>query len=299
MAESRRVTSSGDDRSSVGTPLPWAKLDVEQRLGFRGQRFTRVNNFLSFLIGLFLTIAFYGLLTTSVLRDTTLEAMFTRRGPTQYFTSLFFFWSAAILVLKYFKLRLQRRALAFDVVPAHHDFVLSPDTASDVMERIHATTDEPRHFILYNRILIAVGNLRNLGRVADVDDILRSQAEQDLSSMDTSYSLVRGFVWAIPVLGFIGTVLGLSQAVGGFGEVLTTAKEISDISSSLKSVTAGLATAFETTLVALVAAMIIQLTMTFLKKSEEEFLEACSEYCLRRVVSRLRIMPYETKSGPL
>jgi biopolymer transport protein ExbB/TolQ len=274
-------------------PLPWTRSDIEQRFGFRGQRFTRVNNFLSFYSGLLLTVAFYGAMTLPALRGTSIEQMFTQRGPTQYFTSLFFFWSVSILGIKYFKLRLQKKALTFDVVPSHHEFVLSPSSANDVIERIYSTTDEPHHFVLFNRILVAVGNLRNLGRIADVDDILRSQGEHDQTSMDTSYSLLRGFVWAIPVLGFIGTVLGLSQSVSGFGQVLANTTEVSHISASLKGVTAGLATAFETTLVALVAAMIIQLVITFLKKSEEEFLESCTDYCLRRVVSRLRIMPYE------
>jgi hypothetical protein len=60
-------------------------------------------------------------------------------------------------------------------------------------------------------------------------------------------------------------------------------------------VTAGLATAFETTLVALVAALFIQLALTGLKKSEEEFLDECGEYCLRHVVGRLRILPFDTE----
>ena len=111
--------------------------------------------------------------------------------------------------------------------------------------------------------------------------------------METSYSLLRGFIWAIPVLGFIGTVLGLSQAIGGFGEVLGTNNDMSQITSSLKIVTSGLATAFETTLEALVAALAIQLLFTFLKKHEEEFLDDCAEYCHRHVVNRLRIMPYQ------
>ena len=34
--------------------------------------------------------------------------------------------------------------------------------------------------------------------------------------MDTSYLMLSGFVWAIPVLGFIGTVLGLSDAICDF-----------------------------------------------------------------------------------
>jgi len=190
-------------------------------------------------------------------------------------------------------LALQKLALLESVVPAEHDFVLSSTTVDDVMEKIYATVDDPKHFVLFNRIVIALSNLRNLGQVTDVDDILRSQAETDESSMETSYATLAGFVWAIPVLGFIGTVLGLSEAIGGFGHVLQSASEISQIKTELQGVTGGLSTAFETTLEALVAALCVQLMLTFLKKSEQEFLDNCSEYCIRNIVNKLRIMPFE------
>ena len=95
------------------------------------------------------------------------------------------------------------------------------------------------------------------------------------------------------MFGFIGTVLGLSQAIGAFGGVLGDVEDLSQITGSLRLVTAGLATAFDTTLVALVFAVAIQLLITFMHKSEEEFLGDCSDYCLRRVVGRLKLMPYE------
>ena len=174
--------------------------------------------------------------------------------------------------------------------------MLSPATVDQVSHGILSCIEDPRQFVLFNRIMIALSNLRNLGRVTDVDDILRSQGEHDESGMETSYSLVRGFIWGIPVLGFIGTVLGLSQAVGGFGEVLGNSREISQLVESLKIVTGGLATAFETTLQALVAALIIQILLTFLKKGEEEFLDSCAEYCLSRIVNRLRLVPFEQEA---
>jgi biopolymer transport protein ExbB/TolQ len=132
-----------------------------------------------------------------------------------------------------------------------------------------------------------------LGRVGDVGEILKAQAESDEGASETSYSLVSGFIWAIPVLGFIGTVLGLSDAIGHFSTVLQQADDISQIKGSLQNVTSGLSTAFETTLVALVAALAIQLWLTFLKKSEQEFLDACSDYCTTQIVNHLRIMPFE------
>lgn len=273
--------------------LNWHKQDVEQRLGFSGARHTRVNNVLSFLVACVLTLLFYGALY--FVRDSYFAKMFTQRGWVPYAIVFLSAWALAILAIKFHKLALQCKALQFLVVPDQHDFVLSVVTVDDVTERIYATADDPRQFILFDRILVALSNLRNLGRVTDVDEILRSQAEQDAGALETSYAVVEGFVWAIPVLGFIGTVIGLSQAISGFTEVLTNVTEVEQIVDSLQGVTVGLATAFETTLEALVAALVIQLLLTVLKKSEQEFHDACSDYCGRNIVGKLRIMPFEAE----
>lgn len=275
----------------IDVPLCWSKSDIEQRLGFRGGRYTRVNNLLTFLLAGLFALLFYGTLVP--FQGSNFVDMFTQRSWVQYATVLLTAWSLVILFFKWRKLAFQRRTLDFNIVSANTDFVLSSATVDQVMGQLYATVDDPKHFVLFNRITVALSNLRNLGRVADVDDILRSQAEQDESGMETSYSLVQGFVWAIPVLGFIGTVLGLSQAISSFSGVLTEAEQVDQLATALRGVTAGLATAFETTLVALIAALGIQLILTFLKKSEEEFLDSCSEYCSRHVVGRLRIMPFE------
>lgn len=276
---------------NIEPPLSWVRQDIEQRFGFRGGRFTRVNSWFSLLLGFAATVLFYVVL--SLFPSLWLAQSFTKRGPTPYFIAFFSFWSLAILVIKWRKLELQRQVLRYDVVPEAPDFVLSAATADQVSDGMHAVADDTRHFVLFNRIMIALSNLKNLGRVTDVDEILRSQGEADESAMETSYSLIRGFIWAIPVLGFIGTVLGLSEAIGGFSSVLESTTDVANLVDALKIVTGGLATAFETTLQALVAALAIQLLLTVLKRGEEEFLDACSDYCLRRIVNRLRLMPYQ------
>lgn len=279
---------------TAATPsLSWMQSDPEQRLAFRGGRFTRVNSYCALLIAAVATTGFYGVL--SLADESYIPTMFTDRGPVPYFIAGFFFWSLAILAIKSLKLRLQRRALMYPVVSDDPSFVLTPKTVDDVNAKIYRTVDDPKHFVLFNRISIALSNLQNLGRVTDVDEILRSQASHDESALETSYALVQGFVWAIPVLGFIGTVQGLSGAIGGFGSVLATTTDIEQIKGSLQSVTGGLSIAFETTLQGLVAAIFVQLFLVALKKTEEEFLDDCSEYCVRHVVGRLRLMPYEEK----
>lgn len=289
--------------SSLDVPLPWLRKDIEQRLFFRGGRYTRVNSLLTFILALFASCIFYAALLP--FKESAFAQMFLPRAsvsgqaqsplaPLIPFAIVFFSsWCLAILFIKSRKLKFQRRALAYDVVPNDVDFVLSAGNVDTVIDRIYEIVDEPRHFVLFNRISVALANLRNLGRVADVDEILKSQGENDESGLETSYSLLSGFIWAIPVLGFIGTVLGLSSAIGGFGGVLESSDNIETIKSGLKSVTGGLSDAFVTTLQALVAALFIQILLTFLKKSEQEFLDECGEYCVSQIVNRLRIMPFE------
>jgi biopolymer transport protein ExbB/TolQ len=269
--------------------LEWRKRDIEQRLFFPGGRYTRVNNLLSGLLGLVGAAAFYAVVGGTSLAETTFGRIFLERGQTQYLVVFLASWSLAILGLKYLKLRLQRRSLDLPLIPDELGFTVSTTSAEQVLKAIHDQVDDPRHFMLTNRVVMALANLRNLGRVGDVDEILRSQAAQDESAMETSYSLIQGFVWAIPVLGFIGTVLGLSTAIGGFSSVLKTADDVSQISDSLQGVTAGLATAFDTTLIALIAALIIQLLMVITKKAEEEFLDEALEYGIQKIVGRLRL----------
>jgi hypothetical protein len=247
--------------SSVSSvPLSWTRSDPEQRLAFRGARFTRVNVLLSLVVAALLTVTFY--LALAPLEKAYFAEMFVARGPMPYCIAFLFFWSVAILLFKLLKLLVQRRALEHQVIPEDPDFVLSPTSVDEVLKKIYETVDDPKQFVL----------------------------------TETSFSLVTGFVWAIPVLGFVGTVMGLSQAISGFGGVLATAETIDRLKPALKEVTGGLAVAFETTLIGLLAALVVQLMLTFLKKAEEEFLDDCNEYCVRYVVGRLRLVPAE-RSG--
>ena len=266
--------------------LSWARNDIEQRFGFRGGRFTAVKSTLCIVLATVTTVVFYFILY--VVPGGWFVDMFTKRGVTPYFMVFLASWSLFILLIKSSKIRLQRKALKIAIIPREHDFVLSPNTVDQVLRNINDAVEQPKYFFLFNRIVGTLSNLKNIGMISDVDDILRSYNDQDIESVETSYSLLNGFLWSIPVLGFIGTVEGLSLAIGNFGRVLSDGADMSALTSSLQSVTGGLATAFETTLIALVLALILQLMTTVMKKSEEELLLACSEYCTTNIVSRLR-----------
>ncbi|TWU05762.1 MotA/TolQ/ExbB proton channel family protein [Stieleria varia] len=269
--------------------LVWMRRDIERQFGFSGSRFTRVGSLLPALIAIAVTVGFFGGLFA--IGSNPWVDMFTRRGWTPFVIVFFALWSAMILWLKRSKLGLQRRALRLNVIPdhiEHEQFALSVETAEQVLHRLYQVSDDPKHFVLLHRIEVGLSNVRSLSHVGDLGEILRTQSEHDESVMETSFNLIRGLVWAIPILGFIGTVSGLSSAIGGFGRVLSQTDDPAQLIDALKGVTGGLATAFETTLLALIAALLVQMAMTFQKKREEEFLDECTEYCQREISSRLR-----------
>ena len=260
----------------------------EQRLGFTAGRFTSVNFGFTSILGLAAALGLYGgiwlvnrfvpwmdFLTTAFLRPQNLWTVIPM--------VVLFCWSGVFLTLKTWKLRLQKRAMSWAVVPASPDFVLTEETARAVLERIQGLVDAPGQFLLLNRIERSLSNLHHLGQVSEVSSVLRGQAEDDENAIVSSFTLVQGFVWAMPVLGFIGTAQGLAFAIGGFSGVLQGQEATLDtIKQGLLQVTSGLGTAFETTLIALVFALIVQVWMVFRQRAELQFLDLCTSVVLTK-----------------
>lgn len=296
-----RAQPPGTDpqNSSSLTPVPclsWSEEDVENRFPlFRGGRYTTPNRTLSLLLAVVLTACFFTALHLG--RESRIEGLgtlampFLRQGNlwTLGPAAFLFFWSITLLFIKQHKLGFQARALDLAAVPQQPEFILNEASARTVLDRLHGIVDHPRHFILLNRIERALSNLRNIGGLGDVSTILKAQAENDENQVASSFTLINGFVWAIPVLGFIGTVQGLSVAIAGFTSTLQSNADLAAIKDNLQGVTGGLATAFETTLVALVLALFIQLYTNFLQQRESDFLDECNDYCHTHVISKLRL----------
>lgn len=268
--------------------LSFQSSDPERMVGLPAGRFTNPHHVTMLIAAMLLTSGIYFLFVK--FPDNVVSQSFTQRGIVPGPILFLSVWGLLILGVKYLKLRVQRRALDISISPDDPTFIVSPQTVDSLLERIHVLIDQPSDFVLFNRIRMALANLRNMRQIGDVRATLDSQAETDEAMFDSGYSILRGIIWAVPVLGFIGTVLGLSQAIGAFSGVLSASAEIDQLKPALQEVTTGLAVAFETTLQGLVAALLLHMLLTFLKRSEEDFLDRCKEYCQRRIVSRLRLI---------
>jgi biopolymer transport protein ExbB/TolQ len=293
----------GGPAPPVVVSLSWENEDIENRWGlFRGGRFTSVNKTFAFIVAVFVSAAFLWLMNLLHEGQSGLQrlgTMFVRPGNL-YATgpaTLCFFWGVVTALLKIPKLRLQQRALNLAAVPQNREFVLNETTARTVLERMRSLVDDTRYFILLNRIDRALSNLHNIGGVSDVSTILKAQSENDENQVASSYAMIHAMIWAIPVLGFVGTVLGLSIAINKFTGALNATSDMAQMRDHLKEVTAGLSTAFETTLVGLGFALLLHLLADLVQQKETDFLDECNDYCHANVVSKLRVRPNEGNPG--
>ncbi|MCC6419205.1 MAG: MotA/TolQ/ExbB proton channel family protein [Gemmataceae bacterium] len=104
----------------------------------------------------------------------------------------------------------------------------------------------------------------------DLDDQLRTLSDNDALALDNSYSLLRFITWAIPILGFLGTVVGITDAIAGVTP--------ETLEQSLSQVTDGLATAFDTTALALALTMVLMFVTSLTERLEQGAVAEADQY---------------------
>jgi biopolymer transport protein ExbB/TolQ len=113
--------------------------------------------------------------------------------------------------------------------------------------------------------------------------MLNSQMEMNSTANDLNYNMIRYITWLIPTLGFIGTVLGIML---GLDYAATNNPEAPTF---LGEVTAKLAVAFYTTLVALVMSAILVFLTHIIQGREESLSVRIAQYCLDNFINRLYV----------
>lgn len=215
----------------------------------------------------------------------TLANLFYKHFTVSFINTLFFFWGAAICYLKLLKLKHQRQAMLLDVLPMDLGAQINARNVGVFIDHVYSLPERLRDSLMVNRIRKALEFFEVRQNVADVSTLMSSQSAIDGSRIIGSYILVRAFLWAIPLLGFIGTVVGLSHAISGMS--FSNVEDVSKIVSSINNVTSGLGTAFDATLLGLVFAVLLNFPLNSLSKHEEEALNDIDAFCNEVLLPRL------------
>jgi DNA-directed RNA polymerase subunit RPC12/RpoP len=198
-----------------------------------------------------------------------------------------FFWAVSMLVEKWLKIRRQRRSLLYDLLPMELGETITLDNLDRFVSHIRGLPRAAGGSFIVTRCLRGLEHFRVRKSAPDTVTMMNSQSEMDLAGVDSSYTMFHVFIWAIPILGFLGTVIGVSGAVGSFTGTLEGSSDIGALKEALKGITGGLATAFDTTLVALSMAMILTFPVSGLQKAEDDLLAEVDDYANENLLRRL------------
>ena len=234
-----------------------SKMDCEERFGFASAGMFAAGKFSSFIPGVIFTAIFYAvlfLLRIILLENSFIEMFFPggaeERTWIPAITVFMAAWCWSMLLMKRSKLRVQ-----YKVLKAVPEKASVPELEEFLDSEVESVNDFAASAVLKKYLQLREQQTPENEKLELLDNTIADLEK----SAEVSFIPVSGLIWAIPVLGFIGTVLGLARAVANFGSLLEPGTGGSSFAELLPQVTGGLATAFETTLIALALALILQL----------------------------------------
>jgi len=214
-----------------------------------------------------------------------------------------FLWGILLLVARGSLVRVEAKLLSSMVSDEAfmRRLVSSPE---EVAEQIENTIQARPVGLFLERVRKILREWMLSRDAARVHTVASDQAMADAEALESGTNIIRVFIWAGPILGFIGTVLGISVAVQGFAASIQgasgagqAAMNMSAVQGALITVANSLAFAFNTTLLGLLAALFLMLPFTYLQKQEDDLLTRVHEEVSEEVIPALPIAQQDIRSA--
>jgi biopolymer transport protein ExbB/TolQ len=190
------------------------------------------------------------------------------------------FWALAILGYKAVATYRQRQQLDLDLVGLPEGTAVTIDSAKQTSALIRKRLPEKeRGYLLARAMLSAIDRFSATRNVQDASSVVHIVCDAEAGQMDSELSIIRYIAWAIPSIGFIGTVRGI-------GDALTQVHKA--VSGDITGVTDSLGTAFNSTLIALLLSIVLMFLIHQLQAAQEQLVLETRRYCDDWFVRRLK-----------
>ena len=241
----------------------------------------------SFITGIFLTLAFYSLLISVPDHPPILlsaKKLFFGSHVVYYIILLIFWWAFAFLVSDYLVIsreqQIHRRIVAWTREYAPHTlrranalFLLSriekefsPVHFSPVAHRIHSLLEAIIH-----------------AKSGPPTGVMQHLDDAEFHSYEGNRSFLATLLWSLPLLGFMGTILGIIDTISAFSRVLERNQQTSGLLNSL----GGLSLAIETTLIGLSTALIGGYLFAIVRRHQWNLNASVSRFCHEDILTKL------------
>lgn len=209
---------------------------------------------------------------------------------------LSFFYCVADLLLRWlYVLREERCVNGFDVrypralrlssgeeIQLAEGEMLKPEILAALCRAKRAAGAGSADSMISSMFFVINNQFQSTRSVGDVYNAVTARIDLELHNVDLGYTVVKYLAWLIPTLGFIGTVIGLVQALGVAGQN-------SQSQDLIRLIVPSLGTAFYTTLLALLLTAFVVVGMQFIQAHEERVVNSVGRYCIDNIVSELYI----------
>ncbi|MCY3817246.1 MAG: MotA/TolQ/ExbB proton channel family protein [Gammaproteobacteria bacterium] len=188
-------------------------------------------------------------------------------------------WALAIMGYKARGALRERSLLQRDLLPLAEGVRILPEDTREHARQLRALPESQQRLLLPRVLLSALQRFGATGNVQDVSSATQTLVNAEAERLESELSMIRYIAWAIPSIGFIGTVRGIGQA-------LTLAYRA--VEGDISGVTESLGVAFNSTFFALLVSIIIMFLVHQLQLLQERLVFETSDYCDERLIRRLQ-----------
>jgi len=189
-------------------------------------------------------------------------------------------WALAILSYKGRAVYLQQKLLERDLLGLPEDMPIGIEDTRDLANRLQSLPGQERESLLPRALLTAIERFAATRNVQDVSTSARAVCDSEGERLESELSIIRYIAWAIPSVGFIGTVRGIGDALGQAHRA---------VEGDITGVTASLGVAFNSTFIALVISIVLMFFIHHLQLMQERLVLDSERYADQWMVRRLKV----------
>lgn len=200
------------------------------------------------------------------------------KDPEQEICMILLLWATCIIVRKIVDQWRFRHFLEVDLLERAEDVTVTQTTARRALEGLWSLGDPAQDAVVVQALIAGLQRFVATGSIQNASDAVKEYGDSVSMHMEAELSMVRYIIWAIPSVGFIGTVRGI-------GDALSQAQTA--LAGNIAGMTNSLGVAFNSTFVALLISMFLMFLMHQLQLLQDKAVLDSQDYCDRMFLKHL------------
>lgn len=188
-------------------------------------------------------------------------------------------WAFSMLAYKGWAASLEGKLLTQEFIPIAEGMKILPEDTREYARAIQGLPDEERRMLLPRSLLSALGRFGATRNVQDVASSAHTLFETEAERLESELSMIRYIAWAIPSIGFIGTVRGIGAALGQAHRA---------VEGDISGVTESLGVAFNSTFIALVISIVLMFLVHQLQVNQERLVFDSENYVDEHLIRHMQ-----------